>query len=44
MVRYIVAPVGQKPVPLLQQAGDQDDGWDLFLQCSINTVVAEIAA
>ena len=48
MVRYIVAPVGrplvQEPVPLLQQAGDQDRDWDLLLQCPIDLVVVNITA
>ena len=43
MVRYNVAPVGQlplqEPVPLLQQAGDQDGDRDLLVQCAINVVV-----
>ena len=42
MVLYSVAPVCQplvqEPLPLLQQAGDQDRDWDLFLQCSIDKV------
>ena len=46
MVRYNVAPVGQlplqEPVPLLQQAEEQDGDWDLLVDRALNVFIADL--